>query len=389
MNKIYSEHGLALGTSGMSPLLVSPEKLEKKIKNLKYVEVSVEDDTDLKLRGTLGNLGVILRAQHLELLSMIVDANKFCLGNKNIDILLLPGKVDPRFYIDELEELKSKVKKRGVWIEEDNVSLIKQYEEVIKISYVCVPINPMFYPKEVIDYCKSNDLKIIATDIYGRFYQDQMIDSFTRQFLDEFAMANSDIVITGSRNFETTVSSLLFMDQLAGIEVPVEKESLFTIKKSISAIKLVNPLKKVVFPQVEVMSGVNVVALDKNTTSNPVFPVSYNLGKNGSEVISISAISQSVFSKEIESMSYPKDADITDKTRKAYSRYYSMAILQTVFKPKDWKMTVTIGSDFDTITMERTHLSWLWFVKPISFLIVPDKNTFYLIKLPYKKAKVL
>lgn len=114
----------------------------------------------------------------------------------------------------------------------------------IKISYVSLPICPLNFNKEIIDWCKENNVSLICTNPFGSdISREAMIDSFTTAFLLKFAAYWCDLVFVPieSGKFDVT-----YLESLIDMEVPESEISLFDVKKTISM--LYKPFPKAIFP---------------------------------------------------------------------------------------------------------------------------------------------
>lgn len=186
---------IAIRTKNLSPLFLDVLDFKKFMESNTGIDIviSPSDGVDWNLSGFIPKDTTIYSLiPHIDRADETIESQKLALG------LDISNNFIPLFdaeLIDNFEVLK-KFPGCGLYNVESQFT-IQKFEEDTEFtpSVIRIAINPLNYPKEILDYCKEEEISIIATEIFGNdLMKDYMLSLFNEPFLHLFAKHNSNIV---------------------------------------------------------------------------------------------------------------------------------------------------------------------------------------------------
>lgn len=143
-----------------------------------------------------GGHSITVRLKHLWKASLAVEFQSIIYFGRKAWCVVYDTDDNPEDYKEELNEIISKVSDWAVALgPEGNLDRVKKFSTYFGDNprYVIVPMNPLKYRREIIDYCKERDIEIIAEEIYGNKESEEwMKETFTTDYLERFAGIHSD-----------------------------------------------------------------------------------------------------------------------------------------------------------------------------------------------------
>lgn len=226
------------------------------------------------------------------------------------------------------------------------VSEIRDFKEKIGVypDYIRLQVNPLKYPKEILDYCKTNGIKVIGADILGeKLFQEYYSRLFPETFLQAFGEHNTDILeVPGEDPY---LVSRFFARQGENLG----NKKILEYSKSVDKIpKLGDPSLKIYQVFTKEIPGVGKISIpgDKGNFSVKVPPELIELGEPLWEDTLI-----------------PEDVDTEDKELLGtLHRYHVLPEIQELHHHKIWKPVFTkIFPDFWVIKIiPKGFWKWLW-----------------------------
>ena len=144
-------------------------------------------------------------------------------GLKRADVLLFPAE-SLKVRENELGDVLDKYGVRSVGISRPGslTQLEKAAEELKKVilpSYVSLPLCPVHFQKEILDWADINQLGIIGLNPFGGYdLAPSVIQSFSIPFLLSFSAAYSDVVILSGRSLVDAQYETYYLEELIGKE---------------------------------------------------------------------------------------------------------------------------------------------------------------------------
>lgn len=327
------------------------------------IETSLEYDNDILLRGHIPEgTKVFSKIPYLKDLDVTVEFNRLSLGvDYNQLYILLDAKKDWEDKENINEVLKISDKHRIGLYGVTEVEEILRLQEHVKLDYIEVDLNPLLYPKSVLDYARENKITIISHDIFGGDLWAGYLESmFPKEFLYDFAWYNSGIqVIPGD--------DLYFLSELASRGVKEEESKLCTYSKDINKLPaLTIPPKKI-----HGQTKINIPGVIEATIE-------------GSDVFGLGEVKEEIKTDNIlwEDKDLPGDIDTKNKNLLGcLHRYHAPVFLDEKYSPKWWKKVYTkIAPDFWVIKLipRKWYLGWI--AKEYIFWMISGK----LIKIPLR-----
>lgn len=215
----------------------------------------------------------------------------------------------------------------------------EKYPDCIRIS-----INPLKYPKEVLDFCKVNNIKIIGGDIFGPcILREYYKCLFPETFLQAFGEYNTNILeIPGDDPY-------LIKRVYSRLDKGQENTNLLVYSKNIDRVPNLKASPKV-YQTLEL----DIPDLGKLSIPN-VESENFSLKKK-SEILEIG---EPLWEDDL----MPEDIDYTDKELLGVlHRYHVLPKLQELHSPKVWKPVFTkIYPDFWAIkVIPKKWYGWFW-----------------------------
>lgn len=354
---------IAIRTKNLSPLFSDILGLRKFLNSFEEIGlvISPSDGNDWELSGAIPEkVKAYSLIPYFNGHEEIIKSHKLALGKFDI-IPLFPASSN---YPEELRKYSVKGIYDVKWVSE--ISKFKEdlerFPEVIRIS-----VNPLDYPKEILDYCKKNNIKVIGTEIFGSdIFKEYYKRIFPESFLQSFGEYNSDILeIPGDDPyFIKRIYSRLGKGQ--------ENKKLLEYTKTIKKL----PSLKIPDQKIYQYSTLEVEDLGKITIPGMIGKFSLKPIEEKTDFPDPIWVDDLI----------PEDVDKTNKKLLGtLHRYHVLPQLSNLHSPKIWKPVFTkIDDDFWTIKMiPRKWLGWFW--KETLYWYISGK----LWKMPLSKHKNL
>lgn len=176
------------------------------------------------------------------------------LKKEKYDLLLMNGELDFCYLDSAISELTNKVN-----IVEFGISKPKSVEKFkkdvdylravgINISYVLLDINPLFFQKDIIDYCNSEGITICGTNSFGGWVNSaRLISTYTVPYLLNFSACYADIIFLSCRDMVSTYNNIKYLKNLI---VSDDKEPFkfddvnYKVESNIDELSSVSPVEK-------------------------------------------------------------------------------------------------------------------------------------------------
>lgn len=355
---------IAIGTERMSRLIedgiVNLKKFILGHQEITHVETSLDYDSDIFLRGKLPESTTILtRVQCVGDLEVTMDFHRLAIGSSNL-VVLLPSTLDwnderVRGEIDWVQKVYS----TGMW----GVTSVDQIEEYKLATrwypeFVTFQINPLCYPKTLIDFCREHGIKTVGHGIFGGVWGGYVRSMFPDAFLYDFAQSNVDIVVVSGED-------PYFLGDMA--ERKVNPSKLFQYGRDLNKL----PARSIPPRKVHGVGSVSISGF--GTAEYDSGDLRWTVKKPELKIESPSIL--------WEDTDLPWDLGENDPS--SYHRYHVEPWLDENYSPSWWKKVYTkVGHDFWMIKL----ISRYWFIpKEHMFWLVRGK----LIKTPLSEPDVL
>lgn len=315
-----------------------------------YSIISTVGDNVLGLKGKIKipkNIDVMIRVKHLWKSSFAVEFQSRFFLDKMPGCIVFDTSDDPGQYEDEVKKIAESTPDYAIDLGTDgDLDRVYKFEEIYESSprYIFVPINPLKYRNDIIDYCREKNIDIIATEIYGnRESEEWMKETFTTDYLERFALLNSfGIELDTSTLFITD-----FIDSLQSIRNYIGKEEvddkLFSMASDVWIDK-VEPAKR------------RIMSYGLFDGSIFYWPSSKNSGVSKLSFKDESKITEAHKEKLriLDEFIFPETFSKEDK-----KRYSDMIGISTVaIENPRYKMKYSIQEDITLITMTNKYLPW-------------------------------
>lgn len=358
---------IAIGTKNLNKLVYSGVFNLKEFilghEEIGCIETSLEYDNDILLRGHIPKgTKVLSKIPCIENLDVTVEFNRLSLGvDYNQLCILLDAKKDWEDTKNINEVLKISDRHRIGLYGVTEVEELIDFQEYIKLDYIEVDLNPLLYPKSVLDYARENGITVISHDIFGgELWAGYLRSMFPKEFLYDFAWYNSGIqVIPGD--------DLYFLSEIASRSIKEEESKLCNYSKNINKLPaLTIPPKKI-----HGQTKINIPGIIEATIE-------------GSDIYSLGEVKEEVKAENIlwEDKDLPGDIDTKNKNLLGcLHRYHVPVFLDEKYNPRWWKKIYTkISPDFWVIKLipRRWYLGWI--AKEYIFWMISGK----LIKIPLR-----
>lgn len=274
---------------------------------------------------------------------------------------------------------------REIGLKDPEIKDIGFYKTFMGIypSHVLITVNPLKFPKGVIDFCQENKIKVIGYDIYGP--GENLIPQWGIGYLTSFAAFHCDsICIPSQVGYEKFMYMKKISEELIDSEVPEENITNFEMAKDIN-IQKTPPQQLVSYFLRYNGSTINIgfpediptetdIEFSVGTTEDPehILPQETftDIEKNASILI-LSAMSESDINSEAE--------------MQAYVRYISLMIIQEEFSTaKHLKFEYEKIGNIFILRLKHKFYWWvrdsfMWSIRQLPngtyrFLFVEDKK---------------
>jgi hypothetical protein len=333
-----------------------------------YIMTSLEANNDYLIRSFVenhvGEPAIITATKFLDNIESALKDHKENLGVDKIDLLLVGPEADWDNYKTNIPEL---IKNHAC----DNVGLINPTLEDIKkkiadlkelevdMKYVTIPVSPLEFDLEIINYCAENNIYLIGLNPMGGYLSaPRNIKAFSVPYLLGFSAHYCNIVLLSGRDINTAWEDKWYLQEIIG----KESSPSYIIKRSTS--KPIKEIKKAIYTSIH-MDG-------ENLTIPYDDPMMILMGgedfkfKVGSYLKQLD-LGTYLYSDEefevanyVKTLEYPKDGEHASKF--AFARYAVMKYLKN--KYKDWDIDyINLGNSVLVITVSKepeVKGSFLW-----------------------------
>ena len=195
---------------------------------------------------------LIVYSEFIDSVVPILKEHLEMLGRAKTQLLLLNAEKVIGAKKEWLDELNlGPIDNLGIQCPKD-VEELKKASEVLgrEIKYVALPISPLEFQYDVLEYCKENKITVIGLNpLGGELSAPRNIRSFSLPYLLSFCAFHSDIVIVSGKELVKAEENYEYLTSLIGAECGEE----FDLKKSIS--KPVKEIKKAVWTSLDMEDG--------------------------------------------------------------------------------------------------------------------------------------
>jgi hypothetical protein len=239
-----------------------------------YIYTSIPANNDIYLKNFFSALDesvpVITYVDFLDSIDIVIRGHLSVIERDSIDLLLIDSSCNSLQDNETLSILKDlhrkgTIKHFGIQnpVDLDEVKKLDSIMEKaeINIEYVCMPICPLEFNREIIDYCEETKLTVIASNPFGGYLSAaRNIKAFSVPYLLSFAANYGNILLVSGRDMITAWEDKEYLVNL------IDKESydIFKLNKSIS--KAVKELKKAIHTSI-VLDDDIVVPFEDNSGS--------------------------------------------------------------------------------------------------------------------------
>ena len=219
----------------------------------KYVFTSFSNDYLVKnYIQSLPESSLIVKLDYLDSVDLGLRIHLKNLERQVADLVLVSSKADWENHHTALQVIKTSGIARhfGVYDPETVEELEKIVEiaakDEIKIEYVSLPVCPLDFYFEILEYCKSNKIDIIGHNIFGGYISAaRNIQAFSVPYLLGFAANYSDVILLSSRDMVTAKEDAIY---LKGIKPTMEADPGYILKKSTH--REVKELKRAIYTSI-------------------------------------------------------------------------------------------------------------------------------------------
>ena len=362
---------IAIDTENLNDLVYSgvfnlKEYITEEGTEIKYILTSLEYDNDILLKEHIPKRARVLsKIPCTDNLDLTVEFNRLALG-VGIDqycILLDANGSSIKEHKDSIIRA-SNVYEIGLYNITKVEDIIEFSEEIVKPSYVEIDINPLVYPKTIIDYCHENNIQIISHGIFGgKYWAGYLGSMFPRGFLYDFAWFNSDIQ-------EVPGDDLYFLLEISKRSTNKEEEKLCKFSKDINKLPaLTIPPQKIHGKTRFNIPGVGKISIECGNESDTYSLEKYTIDVDVENII-------------WEDKDLPRDIDRNNyNLLGCFHRYHVPVFLDEKYNQKLWKKVYKkVAPDFWIIKLipKKWYLGWI--MKEYVFWLVSGK----LIEIPLK-----
>ena len=201
MTSIRENHEFAVGTWEIN--LQTPTERKLILETLKpickYVDTAIDYNNDYLIAKdvpTSYKLISKIAPCHMQCYDFMVDNHIKCLKRDSIDIMLIhSSRGDWKPLAKRINEDKRFLE---VGVSNFNVEELEEYKQLIGKypAYNEIEINPRYTDIKTVEFCKKNDIKVIAYGIYGGKYNAMTnIAEYSLPYLLKYAATFADILI--------------------------------------------------------------------------------------------------------------------------------------------------------------------------------------------------
>lgn len=361
---------------------------------ISYLFTSISANNDFLVGPDLrvsSKFSIITHIDTVDKLEYLVEAHTKSLGVRYLSVLLIDSECDISSKEIEINNLKERglVESIGIYGPKSKEVLEKTK---IPFDYVGLPVSPLDYNHEVMEWCKSNEKTVIGLEPYGdKLSEARNIESFTKMYLLNFISTNADIVILPGKDLVQAIVESEYVMNLKG----TKSLPMYVLKKSWH--KTVEPLNKFAYTSVVLGDGVEIsyhdpemlidsaeITLgaaketkfaDNTKKALQKFDVDEELRKSSDPVSTINDLVSGV-------LDY---SGLSDEVAFAFARYRVLSRLQDFFPGDDWEVQLAkIGTSELTIRLTKPEIikGMLWWTK-----VTPAESKTYVLAMNKRRFK--
>lgn len=287
------------------------------------------------------------------------------LKRKNFDILLI--KVS-QFWENYLSETLSYDLSKEYGISgEIEMSDIEKFKELTGKypTWISIKLNPRYFQKDLIDYCRERDIKIIAERC---IFPEDLLLNFSEKFLLEFCFFYSDLIIIPSDNTDLAIRSIWFCKEFDDSNLDPKKYYLsnpikLDIQEKKEDVKVLNRYLK--FSEELKLPIIGDDYIPDNLVLETLSPLEINLES------SMDPIYEDLLSLKSDYL-----IDLNEKF--AYYRYLSVSLVKKSYSSKYWRVALTILNNTVLISVKFKYFKLF---KPTCYILSLDQEEIYWKKL--------
>lgn len=218
--------------------------------NYDYYYTSISANNDYLLKDMIDEgTPVIVGVDFLESLENVLENHLRAIGRKKADLVLFSGNIKfdqaPETMPESLFE-SNLVGHCGIQ-SPVSVDQVKELREKYKIEYICIPLCPMEFDPDIIEYAEQEKIHLIITNPFGGYLSAaRNIISFSVPYLLSFAATYGDIVLVSGRDLIKADTSRDFLNSLIGLP----SNPGFRLTKAVN--REVKEIKKAIFTSVKI-----------------------------------------------------------------------------------------------------------------------------------------
>ena len=361
---------------------------------ISYLFTSISANNDFLIGPDIGvssKFSIITHVDTIDRLDYIIEAHIKSLGAKYISVLLLDASCD----LSKAETTIKDLKERGLV---ENVGIYgpqtKEYLGGVKIpfDYVGLPVSPLDYNYDVIEWCRANDKTVIGLEPYGdKLSEARNIESFTKMYLLNFISTNADIVILPGSDLVQSMTESEYVMNLSGLE----STPMYVLKKSMH--KSVEPLKKFAYTSVVLGDGIEVSYHDPNMLIDSA-EITLGVAKETKFTDNTkTCLNKFDVDEELKKSRDPEStindlvngildySGLSDEMAFAFARYMVLYRLHDFYPEEEWEVQLAkIGMSELTIKLTKPEITkgMLWWAK-----VVPAVSKTYVLAMNNRRFK--
>lgn len=363
---------IAIGTKNLSKLIYDGifdlKKFSKEHSNIGFIETSLNYDNDLFLKNLIPEgFKIISRFQIKTNLEINLEFHRISLGIKETEkdrICIMLKDVTE----EDETEIKPILGTYLIGLEDPEIEDIERFKNYFGRypSMVSTEINPLFYPKDLLDFCHENKIAIIGHGIFGGDRATEIRSMFPDGFLMEFAKYNTDIqVLPGD--------DVYFIEEMTKKEKNINQVDGKILKYSRNINK--NPRPELLPKKIYGQTILNIPNLGT---------IKFSCGDRTDKYF----LKPQKDSVEVDKILW-EDEEIEETDKNLLStlhRYHSQVWIDEHYSPKFWKKIYKkISPDFYIIKLIPRHWYYGWIAKEHVFWMISGK----LIKIPIERHDYL
>jgi len=360
-----------------------------------YIYTSIPANNDIYLKNFFSALEdtvpVITYVDFLDGVDIAVQGHLSVIGREHIDLLLIDSSCDLQNNdtFSLLKDLYSKGIVKSIGIQNPmKLEEVKKVDSIMKeanipLEYVCLPICPLEFNHEIINYCNETNLTTIASNPFGGFLSAaRNIKAFSVPYLLSFVANYGSIVLVSGRDMVTAWENKAYLENLIG----KESYDIFKLNKSVS--KSVKEIKKAIHTSI-VLDDDIVIPFEDNSGSIMNYDnYNFKVGSALQKLPENRVVEEGSLEAEIDNLiritHYPVDGNLDSVF--AIAKYKVMDYLRNYYKiDEGWEMSCSkIGNSILIISIQKAaEVSGMLFWQKVT----PEENHEYYLIVPKEGEK--